>query len=274
MATVRFVCLHNAGRSQMSAALFDRAADGRHHALSAGSEADPAGRVHPPSSRSCASSGSTCLSDARNGSQPSWLPRRTWWSRWAAATRARSSRASAISTGSYRTPEAVRLTRSAERAIRSPTSSDSSSTSSTTQPSPKPNARRWFNARGTPPLGSSTLPRRRVPRRSARQPRHRSRSRRTRSRRSLAGDFHLCRRESTTSGLLLFDTAVSHRRAWRRSPVFRADDSLHRFRGPDGSHHASSFPSRVVTAVMLTPNGGTGGRPRAGWPLHPRLGAV
>lgn len=48
MATVLFVCLHNAGRSQMSAALFERAAGGRHRALSAGSEADPAGRVHPP----------------------------------------------------------------------------------------------------------------------------------------------------------------------------------------------------------------------------------
>ena len=47
MATVLFVCLHNAGRSQMSQALFERAAGGRHHALSAGSEADPAGRVHP-----------------------------------------------------------------------------------------------------------------------------------------------------------------------------------------------------------------------------------
>lgn len=48
MATVLFVCLHNAGRSKMSAALFERAAEGRHHALSAGSEADPTGRVHPP----------------------------------------------------------------------------------------------------------------------------------------------------------------------------------------------------------------------------------
>jgi arsenate reductase (thioredoxin) len=47
MATALFVCLHNAGRSQMSAALFERAAGGRHHALSAGSEADPGGRVHP-----------------------------------------------------------------------------------------------------------------------------------------------------------------------------------------------------------------------------------
>jgi protein-tyrosine-phosphatase len=48
VATVLFVCLHNAGRSQMSAALFDEAAAGRHRALSAGSEADPDGRVHPP----------------------------------------------------------------------------------------------------------------------------------------------------------------------------------------------------------------------------------
>jgi protein-tyrosine-phosphatase len=47
MATALFVCLHNAGRSQMSAALFDRAAGGRHHALSAGTLADPDGRVHP-----------------------------------------------------------------------------------------------------------------------------------------------------------------------------------------------------------------------------------
>ena len=45
MATALFVCLHNAGRSQMSAALFERAAGGRHHALSAGTT--PAERVHP-----------------------------------------------------------------------------------------------------------------------------------------------------------------------------------------------------------------------------------
>jgi protein-tyrosine-phosphatase len=45
VATALFVCLHNAGRSQMSAALFERAADGRHRALSAGTT--PAERVHP-----------------------------------------------------------------------------------------------------------------------------------------------------------------------------------------------------------------------------------
>jgi arsenate reductase len=47
MATALFVCLHNAGRSQMSAALFERAANGRHRGLSVGSEADPNGHVHP-----------------------------------------------------------------------------------------------------------------------------------------------------------------------------------------------------------------------------------
>ena len=45
MATALFVCLHNAGRSQMSAALFERAAGGRHRALSAGTT--PGTRVHP-----------------------------------------------------------------------------------------------------------------------------------------------------------------------------------------------------------------------------------
>src|SRR4051812_42671819 len=47
MATALFVCLHNAGRSQMSAALFECASGGRHRALSAGTVADPDGRVHP-----------------------------------------------------------------------------------------------------------------------------------------------------------------------------------------------------------------------------------
>jgi arsenate reductase (thioredoxin) len=45
MSTVLFVCRQNAGRSQMSQALFTRAADGRHRALSAGTT--PADQVHP-----------------------------------------------------------------------------------------------------------------------------------------------------------------------------------------------------------------------------------
>jgi arsenate reductase (thioredoxin) len=45
MSTVLFVCLHNAGRSQISQALFERSASGRHSALSAGTS--PGERVHP-----------------------------------------------------------------------------------------------------------------------------------------------------------------------------------------------------------------------------------
>lgn len=45
MARALFVCLHNAGRSQMSEALFTRAAEGRHEARSAGTT--PGDRVHP-----------------------------------------------------------------------------------------------------------------------------------------------------------------------------------------------------------------------------------
>ncbi len=45
MARALFVCLHNAGRSQISEALFARAAGGRHEARSVGTT--PAERVHP-----------------------------------------------------------------------------------------------------------------------------------------------------------------------------------------------------------------------------------
>ena len=45
MSTVLFVCRQNAGRSQMSEALFSRAAAGKHEALSAGTI--PADHVHP-----------------------------------------------------------------------------------------------------------------------------------------------------------------------------------------------------------------------------------
>lgn len=45
MANVLFVCRHNAGRSQMSQVLFERAAAGVHAADSAGTQ--PAEHVHP-----------------------------------------------------------------------------------------------------------------------------------------------------------------------------------------------------------------------------------
>jgi arsenate reductase len=45
VSNVLFVCIQNAGRSQMAQALFERAADGAHAARSAGSR--PAEHVHP-----------------------------------------------------------------------------------------------------------------------------------------------------------------------------------------------------------------------------------
>jgi arsenate reductase len=45
MSTVLFVCRQNAGRSQISQALFEQAAEGKHRALSAGTT--PADHVHP-----------------------------------------------------------------------------------------------------------------------------------------------------------------------------------------------------------------------------------
>ncbi|HHH41373.1 MAG TPA: arsenate reductase ArsC [Chloroflexi bacterium] len=45
MKTVLFVCVHNAGRSQMAEAFFNRLAAGRARAISAGTM--PAERVHP-----------------------------------------------------------------------------------------------------------------------------------------------------------------------------------------------------------------------------------
>jgi len=45
VANVLFVCLHNAGRSQMSRALFDQVVNGSHSSASSGTQ--PADRVHP-----------------------------------------------------------------------------------------------------------------------------------------------------------------------------------------------------------------------------------
>ena len=69
MAHVLFVCLHNAGRSQMSRALFERAAGGRHTSESAGSVAEPGGDPAEPSASCCDSSAvSRCCEPAAKSS--------------------------------------------------------------------------------------------------------------------------------------------------------------------------------------------------------------
>ncbi len=77
MATVLFVCLHNAGRSQMSQALFERAADGPHGALSAGTT--PAAHVHPEVVEVMGELASTFPTGVRDCS-PASLPSGPMWS--------------------------------------------------------------------------------------------------------------------------------------------------------------------------------------------------
>ena len=45
MVTVLFICVHNAGRSQMAEAFFNKMSEGRHKGISAGS--NPASQVNP-----------------------------------------------------------------------------------------------------------------------------------------------------------------------------------------------------------------------------------
>lgn len=45
MVTVLFICVHNAGRSQMAEGIFNSLSGGRHYALSAGSQ--PSSQVNP-----------------------------------------------------------------------------------------------------------------------------------------------------------------------------------------------------------------------------------
>ena len=129
MATVLFVCLHNAGRSQMSAALFERAAHGRHRALSAGSEAYPDGHVHPEVVEVMRELGID-LSDRRPQRLSNELADQADVGPWAVGTPAHSSPASATSTGSCPTPMDARSRRCARRATTSTVESQTSSQSS------------------------------------------------------------------------------------------------------------------------------------------------
>ena len=77
MATALFVCLHNAGRSQMSQALFERAAEGRHRALSAGTT--PGDRVHPEVVEVMRELGIDLADRVPARSRRSSQRRPTWW---------------------------------------------------------------------------------------------------------------------------------------------------------------------------------------------------
>ena len=126
MATALFVCLHNAGRSQISAALFERAAAGRHHAVSAGSQADPDGRPHPQVIEVMREL-DIDLSDRRPQRLTTELADQAdVIVTMGCGDAARSSRASATSTGTCPTPKIARSTKSAPPATTSRVASPAS----------------------------------------------------------------------------------------------------------------------------------------------------
>src|SRR3954453_692003 len=129
MANVLFVCLHNAGRSQMSQALFAITANGRHQAKSAGTR--PGERVHPQVVEAMRELG-VDVSDRKPRALDMEL------AQWAdvVVTMGCGDQCPYIpgrppSTGACPTPRTSRASRSAESATTSKTASKSSSPSST-----------------------------------------------------------------------------------------------------------------------------------------------
>ena len=96
--TVLFLCVHNAGRSQMAMGFFQHLAGDR------GGRRGPAGRsqaaeVNPAAVEAMAERGIDISASFRSRGRTRWSGPPTWWSRWAAGMRARSSPASGTRTG-------------------------------------------------------------------------------------------------------------------------------------------------------------------------------
>jgi hypothetical protein len=104
--TVLFLCTHNAGRSQMALGFFNRLAGDRALAYSGGSE--PADQINPAAVAVMAEKASTSQGNIRSAGPTKWSKRPTSWSRWGAATRARSFPAAATKIGRCRTRQVNR----------------------------------------------------------------------------------------------------------------------------------------------------------------------
>ena len=115
--TVLFVCVHNAGRSQMAAGYLQHLAGDRIQVCRRGPS--PPTRSTRSRSRPCGRRASTSPANAPRCSPPTPYGGPTSWSRWAAATRARTSRASGTRTGRWTTPPVSRSRPSARSATRS-----------------------------------------------------------------------------------------------------------------------------------------------------------
>ena len=103
MQKVIFACVHNAGRSQMSAAFFNQFADPKRAlAISAGTQ--PAEHVHPVLWKRCSKLGLTSGTQNRKSLLWSWRKVRRCSSPWAAEMIAPTYRVCAATTGHCRTP--------------------------------------------------------------------------------------------------------------------------------------------------------------------------
>jgi protein-tyrosine-phosphatase len=85
---VLFLCVHNAGRSQMALGWFNHLAGDRAVAWSGGSE--PGGEINPSRWHAMAEVGIDITGEHPKRGPTRSCARPTSWSRWAAATRARS----------------------------------------------------------------------------------------------------------------------------------------------------------------------------------------
>ena len=102
--TALFLCVHNAGRSQMALGFFRHLAGDRAVAWSGGSE--PGAEVNPVAVAAMRERGIDISGSTPSRGPTRWSAPRTSSSPWAAATPARSSPASATRTGSSTTPPA------------------------------------------------------------------------------------------------------------------------------------------------------------------------
>jgi arsenate reductase len=114
---VLFVCVHNAGRSQMAAGLLDHHSKGRVEVRSAGST--PTDQINPAVIAAMDEIGIDLSMEFPKPLSDEVVEAADMVSRWAAVKRAPSSRASATSTGSCRTLPARASRRSGRSATKS-----------------------------------------------------------------------------------------------------------------------------------------------------------
>ena len=133
---VLFLCTHNAGRSQMAMGFLQHLAGDGAVAWSGGSQ--PSSTINPAAVEAMAERGIDISTSTPSRGPTRWSAPPTWSSRWAAVTRARSSRVDGTRSGSCPTRMASASARSARSVTRSRTACGSCFVSSRFRPSCKP----------------------------------------------------------------------------------------------------------------------------------------